>query len=309
VSEVTRRSFRGTGFGPDFHAVRRFLVRVNNTAPMASPEFLWSRWEWTFCLPFLDRERLGNVGIWESDGDVVGLATYEYGLGEAYLAVDPRFRARLLPELVEHAVTRLSDSGRIGIPVGEDEDDLAASLAARGFLPADRTEETVVRELDALPSHQLPDGYTITSLADGVDLRRLHRCLHLGFDHAEPVPEDESALLWRHRSISAPSLIPELNTVVVAPDGEYAAYCGSFHDPSTTYVQLEPVCTVPVHRGLGCGKAAVLEALARAARLEVRTAYVGSGQAFYARLGFRAFHRSRWWLLDPAGGSDAGRLH
>jgi len=229
---------------------------------------------------------------------MVGLATYEYGRGEAYLAVDPRFRASLLPALVEHAMTHLHDRGRVGIPVGEDEPDLAAILAARDFLPTTGTEETVSRDLDDLPCFELPQGYGITSLADGVDLHRLHRCLHRGFDHPEPVPEDDEALAWRHRSVNAPSLIPELNTVVVAPDGEYAAYCGSFHDPSTGYVQLEPVCTAPSHRGRGCGKAAVLEALNRAARLGVRTAYVGSGQPFYAHLGFRAFHRSRWWRLD-----------
>jgi GNAT superfamily N-acetyltransferase len=195
-------------------------------------------------------------------------------------------------------VTRLHDSGRLGIPVGDDEPDLGAILAARGFLSTADTEETVARDLDRLPTYELPEGYVITSLADGVDLRRLHRCLHRGFDHPEPVPEDDEALAWRRRSLTAPSLIPELNIVVVAPGGEYAAYCGSFHDPSTSFVQLEPVCTAPSHRGLGCGRAAVLEALTRAARLGVRTAYVGSGQRFYSALGFGAFHRSRWWRLD-----------
>lgn len=295
MSGIIRRPFRDTDFGPDYLAVRRFLVRVNNVIPMAAPEFLWSRWEWTFCLPFLDRGHLGDVGVWENDGEVVGLATYEYGRGEAYLAVDPLVRALLLPELVEHAVTQLHDGGRVGIPVGDDEADLAAILAGRGFHPVDRTEETVVRELVDLPPSQLPDGYTITSLADGIDLHRLHECLHRGFDHPEPVPLDEVALDWRMRSLTAPTLIPELNIVVVAPDGQYAAYCGSFHDPSTDYVQLEPVCTVPRHRGLGCGKAAVVEALTRAAHLGVRTGYVGSGQPFYTSLGFTTFHRSRWW--------------
>lgn len=300
MNTITRRSFRDTGFGPDFRAVRQFLLRINNVVPMACPEFLWSRWEWTFCLPFLDRDHLGDIGVWEAGGEVVGLATYEYGRGESYLAVDPRFREPLLPKLVEHALTHLHDRGQVVIPVGEDEPDLAAILAARCLRSTDDTEETVARDLADLPGYELPEGYAVTSLADGVDLHRLHRCLHRGFDHPEPVPENDEALAWRRRSLSAPSLIPELNIVVVAPDREYAAYCGSFHDPSTGYVQLEPVCSAPSHRGRGCGKAVVLEALHRAARLGVRTAYVGSGQPFYARLGFRAFHRSRWWRLDPS---------
>lgn len=212
--------------------------------------------------------------------------------------MDPRVRAQLLPELVKHAAANLNDGTRIGIPVGEDEPDLAALLAERGFARTQWTEDMAVRSLSGLPEATLPDGYTLTTLADGVDLHRLNRCLHLGFDHGEPVPEDEEILRWRRASVSAPSLIPELNTIVVAPDGEYAAYCGIFHDRSTDDAMVEPVCTVPAHRGRGCGRAAVLGALARAASSGVRSAYVGSDQEFYRRMGFTAFHRSHWWTAE-----------
>lgn len=301
MTQITCRPYRGTGFDGDFAAVREFLLRINDgPPPMASPEFPWARWEWAFCLPYLDREHLDRVGVWEADGQVVALATLESGLGEAYLAVDPRFRDQLLADMVDHAVAQLHDGTGIGIPVGDDELDLAALLAARGFTRDERTEDMAARGLASLPDYALPDGYTITSLAEGVDLHRFNRCLHLGFGHGEPVPDDDETIRWRALSTSAPSLIPELNTIVVAPDGDYAAYCGIFYDPATDYLLVEPVCTAPAHRQRGCARAAILESLHRAARLGARTAYVGSDQRLYQQLGFTPSHRSHWWTA-PAG--------
>lgn len=301
MTVITRRAHEGVDFGTDFRAVRDFLLRINATTPLASPEFLWGRWEWAFCLPYLERSHLAGIGIWEAGGQVVGLATHESVLGEAYLAVDPLFRAQLLPELADHALAQLHDGAGLGVPVGEEEHDLAAVLAERGFSPIDRYEETSVLELADPPGYRLADGYTLTNFAEGVDLHRFNRCLHRGFDHPEPVPTDDETLYWRGRSCSAPSLIPELNTVVVAPDGEYAAYCGIFFDPTTDYLLVEPVCTAPAHRRRGCGRAAVAEAVTRAAALGARLAYVGSSQQFYYDLGFVPFHRSQWWHRQVAG--------
>jgi GNAT superfamily N-acetyltransferase len=157
-----------------------------------------------------------------------------------------------------------------------------------------------VLDLADPPRVEVPDGYAVTSFAEGVDLARLNRCLHRGFNHPEPVPTDADTMFWRRRSATAPSLIPELNTIVVAPDGEYASYCGIFFDPATDYLLVEPVCTRPADRRRGCGSAAVLTAVARAAALGARRAFVGSDQQFYYDLGFVPYHRSRWWRRDLA---------
>ena len=302
---VHRRHYQGSGFDGDFGEVREFLLRINSLQPMASPEFLWARWEWAFCLPYLDRGHLDRIGLWEAGGELVGLATHETSLGEAYLAADPRFRSQLLPDMVQHAAANLHDGASIGIPVGEDEADLAALLAAQGFVETRRSEHMMAISPAEAPGYVLPEGYSISSFADGVDVQRFNRCLHRGFNHPEPVPDDAETLRWRALSAAAPSLIPELNTIVLAPDGEYAAYCGIFHDPATDYLLVEPVCTTPDHRLRGCGSAAVLEALRSAAQLGVRTAYVGSNLGFYHRLGFAPFHQSRWWTAAVAESAEA----
>ena len=86
MTATARRHTSEPGFTDDFFAVREFLVRI---------------------------------GVWESDGEVVGLVTYEEGPGDAYFAVDPAHRG-LLPEMVDHALTYLLSSRRCdaALPAG-----------------------------------------------------------------------------------------------------------------------------------------------------------------------------------------------
>src|SRR5665647_2505290 len=249
MTVTARRYTSEPGFTDDFFAVREFLVRINADR-VTTPAFLWGRWEWAFCLPYLDRDALNRIGVWESDGEVVGLVTYEEGPGDAYFAVDPAHRG-LLPELV----------------------DLTGPL-----------------------EYAAPDGYRVISLADDGDAYRYDRLLWRGFGHPGDAPETPEQLEWRRLSMTGgPDQVPELNIAVVAPDGEYAAYCGVWHDPRTDYALVEPVCTDPDHRLRGCGRAAVLEALRRCAARGATTAYVGSNQLFYYAMGFAPHETGTWW--------------
>ncbi len=295
---IVARRYHHQGFAGDHRAVRQFLLRIHD----ATPEFGWGRWEWAFCLPYLDWDQVHRIGVWESDGEVVGLATYESGLGDAHLVVDPRHRTRLLPDLVAHALAELNDCSGVRILVGQEEDDLAGLLAGRGFAPQPWGEATAVLDLTVARPYAVPQGYRVSCQAEGIDIARFNRCLWDGFDHDGPAPDDEESLRWRRSSLSAPSHLPELNTFVIAPDGEYASYCGIFYDPATDFLLVEPVCTQARHRRKGCGRAAVLAAVTRAATLGARVAYVGSDQQFYYDLGFTPFHTATWWHRQLAAG-------
>ena len=69
--------------------------------------------------------------------------------------------------------------------------------------------------------------------------------------------------------------------------GEYAAYCCVWVHLKTDYAYIEPVCTVPDHRGKGLAKAVIYEALNRAKSFGAKNAFVISDTSFYERLGFR----------------------
>ncbi len=292
---ATARAYTATsGFTRDFFAVRDFLRRIN-ADEVATPSFLWARWEWAHCLPYLDRTALGRIGVWESDGRVVALATYESSLGEAYLVVDPAHR-ELLPEVVDHALANLRHAdGRLAILVPHGDTELASLVAARGCEPAGVSEPNMRIDLASLADVSAPDGYRLSSMADESDLWKLDRCLHSGFDHPGEAPSTDEDIHWRWVSTSAPGLDRSLCITAVAPDGEYAAYAGMWHAPGTDYALVEPVCTQREHRRRGCGRAAVLEGLRRCRERGARWGYVGSDQEFYAALGFVPIPGDVWW--------------
>ena len=296
---VNIRQYAGsTGFSDDFHRVRQFLVRINQ-GELATPGFLWGRWEWMFSLPYLDATALSQIGIWEDDGLIVAVVTYETDTGFACLLTDAA-HAWLYADLLAWARTNLSRTGVIRILVNDTDHQLEQVVAAHGLTRTPDREPNAALDLTADLSYRLPEGYRIASLADGCDLHRLNRVLHRGFHNPGQPLTTPAAIQERRISVSGPHLDRALNMVAIAPDGEYAAYCGVWLEPTTDYALVEPVCTDPDHRLLGLGRAVVLEAARRCGLRGAKVAYVGSDQLFYYAIGFTPDTCGTWWELpDP----------
>ena len=62
------------------------------------------------------------------------------------------------------------------------------------------------------------------------------------------------------------------------------------------------VATRPDYRRRGFGKAAVLEAVGRAAEMGAKEALVGSNQQFYYSIGFDPLPTASFWRYKAAGG-------
>ena len=291
---VNIRQYAGsTGFSDDFHRVREFLVRINQ-GRLVTPGFLWGRWEWMFSLPYLDASALSQIGVWEDDGVIVAVVTYETDTGFAWLLTDAG-RAWLYPDLLTWATSNLSRNGLIRILVNNADHELEQVAAARGLTRTTDREPNSVLDLAGDLSYRLPQGYRIARLADGCDLHRLNRVLHRGFHNPGQPVTTPAVIQERRTSVSGPHLDRDLNMVAIAPDGEYAAYCGVWLDPRTDYALVEPVCTDPDHRLLGLGRAVVLEATRRCGLRGAKVAYVGSDQPFYYALGFTPDTCGTWW--------------
>ena len=63
-------------FTGDCQKVRDFLIRVNSEK-LYTPRFLWGAWEWAVAHSERDQNNLHRIGLWEDDGALVALATYE----------------------------------------------------------------------------------------------------------------------------------------------------------------------------------------------------------------------------------------
>jgi GNAT superfamily N-acetyltransferase len=142
----------------------------------------------------------------------------------------------------------------------------------------------------------LPDGFTLTSLAEECDWEKVHRVLWRGFDHEGDPPMTGTELEERRRMFDTPRGARDLKIAVVEPGGQFVSFCGMFYEPINHLGYVEPVATDPDYRQMGLGKAAVLEGIRRCAALGATVAYVGSDQQFYLSLGFGVRSTSECWL-------------
>jgi len=294
---------RGYRHPEDYDAVGRFLVRTHRaTASGPHRNWLQPRWEYMHYHPYCTDEILLDNTLWEDDGEIVAVAHFETDRRFAYLQIDP-VHATLKRELLEVAEARLFDDFDFGraVQVFLDDDDaeLAEIARSRGF--EKRPEISEVTSTLPIPDDpdelgagvRVPDGYRVISRADDGDLRKLHRVLHRGFNHDGEPPEDD--LAGREKMQSAPNYRRDLNIVVQAPDGSFAALCGMWIDRENRVAYVEPVATDPDHRRLGLGTAAVLEGVRRCGAEGATIAHVGSTQPFYRSMGFQpAFAHTAW---------------
>lgn len=281
------------GISEDYFKVREFFVKRRYC------EFTYTRWDWMTTHGYLDKSVIGRIGLWEEDGRVVGVATFDCRLGEAFCITLSGYDY-LKKEMLEYAQKELAQKDQFKVNIGDDDlafQDIAAEL---GFVATDNKESDAAFYTDRTSSeYELPEGYHITSMRDTFDLYQYRRVLWKGFNHEQNGEGAFSLTETDEEEAKAEMLRPNvdlnLKIAVVAPDGNFVSYCGMWYDPEAGFAVVEPVATDPDYRKLGLGKATVLEGIRRVSELGARVAYVGSSQQFYYSIGFRPFATSTYW--------------
>ena len=271
----------------DYEAVCDFLIALNRE-DRSHINWNWARFEWMYEHPEFDRNALDAIGLWLDGGRVVGAAIYDMYFGEAFTGVLPAYAA-LYPDVLKYAHAALKDDSGLAIAICDGNAAEIGAAEANGFLPTGQTETIMALRLNGTLPAALPDGFSFCAPDPATESRAVQWAIWQGFDHGEDRAEFERAeepMQQRRKHFRR-----ELNLCAACPDGEYAAYCGVWYSEKTDYAYVEPVCTVPRHRGKGIAKALIYEALNRAARLGAKEAYVISDLPFYEKLGFRkAYH-------------------
>lgn len=288
-----------SGYTDDFYKVCDFLIRINQEK-VITPNFLWARWVWQFG-PYMSMENLSHIGIIEDNGIIVGLATYERDLGEAYFCLDEKynhFKSKLITYSLHNLI--LGNEIKILLPDGDLEYQQAA--VQKGFIPT--TQKTSVAVMDINRHfYTLPEGFRIMSFDDeDFDVERYYNAIWRGFNNQRQRNERETESMNKREGINAPHLNLNLRILVVASNGDYAAHCGMWCIPGSEYAYVEPVFTLPEYRKLGLGKAAVLEGINRCGILGAKQAYVLSSQQFYYNIGFYPIQNESWWIYKKDSG-------
>ncbi len=276
----------------DYEAVCSFLVELNRET-RDHINWNWARFEWMAEHPEFDKTLSGAMGLWRDGGRVVGAALYDMYFGEAFCGVLPAW-GDLYPAVLSYAWDALRDENGLGVAICDGNDRERAAALAAGFAPARQTETVMARELDRLSPAALPAGFTCAELDPAEDPESFQWLLWQGFDHSPDRAAFEAAELERTARQDLrprPHFDRRLSLAAVGPDGEKAAYCCLWYLPGTDYAYVEPVCTVPAHRGRGLAPALLTLAMERAAALGAERSYVISDLPFYEKLGFATDRR------------------
>lgn len=288
-----RNYTKQAGITEDYHNVRNFFIRLGYT------EFTYTRWDWMATHGYLDKSAVGKIGIWEDDEQMVGVATFDCQLGNTFCLTLPEY-AFLKKEMLLYAKSNLSKDGKFGIVISDTDlnfQDIAANL---DFFATDYKESDAIFYLDKTSTkYSLPDGFHITTMKETFDPYQYLRVLWKGFNHelngeGEFKFSKEKELGCKEEMIR-PNVDLNLKVAVVAPDGNFAAYCGMWYDSEAGYAVIEPVATDPQYRKMRLGKAVVLEGIRRVGELGAKTALVGSSQQFYYSIGLRPFSTATIW--------------
>jgi GNAT superfamily N-acetyltransferase len=298
---ITRRSYQQFDYGkiPDFLSMVYRQDRQN-------PYWLPGRWEYAEFLVsplyqhrgFLDWK--DTIAIWENEQhNIVGVVNSENPDNQYFLHVHNAYKA-LETEMIlwaEKNLQRLHTNQNytdICIWACERDTQRNDALTALGYTQSDEVDFLRWRRLDtALDEQLLPDGYTLHTMQETVDLAAKIQTQTSAFQ-SQPYPVEIYTTMQR-----APSYRPEFDLFTRDRAGMITSFCTIWIDTGNNLAYFEPVGVHPDHQRKGLGKAMLNRGLCRLKESSVAIAYVGAyGEGrgyFYNSAGFTEAVRFRPW--------------
>ncbi len=246
--------------------------------------------------------------LWEADGKLIAIAMPDGGLDEAHFMIHPQYDSRVLEEemlaVAEEKLSIKKDNGEQLLAVWAMEDDhlRREMLADHGYERKGWVETQHRRDLTLpIPEVEGPEGYTLRSLGDGLEL--LERCYAsgLGFHQGDIkiAVENRDDVTWYRNIQTAPLYRRDLDLVAVASDGSIASFCTIWFDDVTRSAYFEPVATVPAHQRRGLSRALLTMGLHRLKRMGCLWATVagfepGPNRLYETTVGSEYGHYQSW---------------
>ncbi len=280
----------------DFDKVAEFLDREYEVSHL-NGHLLRPFWEYGHTHPAFEHNLTHRFGLWEDEGELVGVACYETSLGECLISVNHEYRS-LMPDMLEYAEQELSlvKEGKSSLTVWTTDQEYEKNqlLELKGYKRVNTIAVKTYNYQNEFPEVECPDGFTVISLEDENDIKKINACLWKGFDHeGEPDDDLDCRLLMQ----SGPNFSKALTTVIKASDGEYACFAGMWLNENNQYAYLEPLATIPKYRKMGLGKLALVEGMKKTKALGATYCFGGSNE-FYTRIGFETIAQRELWVKE-----------
>lgn len=277
--------------------------------------WLPARWEYTlhFTNPLYQYTKAidweDTIHIWEEDGMIVGVVNKE-GNENVFIQVDWDYE-HIVNEMITWAEEHLALNNELGgtekkIRVWSHENDINKNeyLRHRGYTRGKNFEYLRWQPLEReLPDSELPEGYEIVSLKDGIEVSEKR-------DIIEKVLESPGLPIEIFKEMErAPLYRKELDLVVINDERKLVSYCTIWFDERSRVGIYEPIGTDPDFQKKGVGEAMIIEGLNRLKDLGAKMAYVDTSRStssgLYESTGFSNYHGFYPWnkafefITDP----------
>ena len=276
-------------FNRQYEEISKFLQIVADNG--YNEHFHQGRLDWSMAHSYLDVEMLSrNVLFRKENGELVGAVVYDTDYNDRWYIIHSISDENLLGQMIEYVTE--ADINTAIIKANLNDTMLCRLLANAGF-ENQHLQSVLEIDLSRNLSFQLPQGYYLNAPDSKIDTWQWRLVIYRGFNHEGILqePSEEVAKAEKHLEI------PEYIKVFAIKDGEYAAHCGVWYNGGNT-AYIEPVATVPEHRGKGLGRAVVYEAANRAKEQGAKRAIVLSDQDFYKRLGMIKSSEVGTWVRN-----------
>lgn len=274
-------------FNNQYKEIRDFLRIIADNG--YNEHFHWGRFDWMMSHSYLDVDMLSKNALFRNEsGSLVGVVLYDTSFEDRWYILHSTSEENLLRQMIEYAIKTNTNVATIKANLN----DLALCklLEKMGF-KMQYSEGVLEIDLSKNFSYRLPQGFYLNAPNSEIDKFQWQLVIYHGFDH-KGIPEEPSKeVLKAEKHLE----IPEYIKVFAIKDGEYVSHCGVWYDGGNT-AYIEPVLTVPEHRGKGLGKAVVYESINRAKKQGAKRAIVLSEQKFYTNIGMTKSSEIGTWI-------------
>lgn len=279
----------------DFERVHRFLTDTFDRETLNS-YLLPQYFEYAHMHSYFEYFKTHHIGIWEDNGEIVGIACFEMRMGTIHMHTHKSYRY-LLPDLLTWSERELSveKDGKhvLKVMINDTEPFKRDLLKAAGYELVRSQPHMIFTYDKPFPKRRLPEGFKLIDGTD-IDFVKIHRCWWEGFDHGDEPDGDYDGRIFGYNS---PNADLTLGTIAVAPNGDYACALGMWFDETNKYAYLEPLATVPKYRRLGLATVCLTEAMKKTKALGAEYCFTGNRE-FYSAFGCEAIMNWETWKKE-----------
>lgn len=242
-------------------------------------------------------------GIWEVEDKIVGVVHLSGPwFGEVNIDLHPKYMD-LYEEMLSYAEKRFAGTNRQGqryIRTSADKswrnvNDLLEKLNY------ERCGDGKLFSLDVsttIKNAKLDRAFEVRTLDEVYNFNKLNRLLWKALNYAgePPAYDDDVYLPIKHAWFAYEQ---ELCTVVLAPDGSYAGFCGLWYDECTKVAYIEPLVRDEQYKDMGIGRTLIYETLEKCKQLGAETIFTVPNEMsinFYKRIGFKQKSNQNYWI-------------